>query len=360
MNYAIILAGGHGERFWPLSIKDRPKQLQSLYSDKTMLEETFERIGALVPIERSYIVTSTSLKSKVLEALPDLPEQNVLTEPQRKNTAAAICLAACHISQQDPDANMVVLPSDHMIKPNERFMDSLKFALEIINEHEDSLVIFGIDPTRADTNYGYIQIGDSVENKEDMFCYEVKQFREKPSRVKAQEFYLDGIHLWNSGMFIWKVQTIIAKFEEHLPGIYKEFVEYKKYINTPQSVDKLEEIYSAIEPISIDYGIMEKANKVYVVKSSFQWDDVGSWKAIDRIMPKDADNNIITGNTLVMDTYDSTLINKSDDLVVCVGFSDTLVVKTDTATLVINKAKIEEMRTLISLLKNNDKYKNYL
>lgn len=353
MDYAIILAGGKGERFWPISRKNNPKQLLSLFTGKTLLEEAVERSRCLVPSEMIKIVTSSALKRRIQKQISWLKDDYFILEPQGKNTAAAIGLAAKLLVEKDQEALMYVFPSDHIIKDVNKFIPAILTAKEMVRTEPDALVLIGIKPTRPETGYGYIELEPiEVGNFRCSMCYRVVAFKEKPSRPLAQEFLLDKKHYWNSGMFVWRASTILSYIGELMPELYQvlENLHSKDFVR----------LYKKLKPISIDYGVLEKARKVFVVIGEFFWDDVGSWHAVERIMEKDSNQNVKIGNILSLGTYNSTLINDGDGIVVAYGVSDIIVAKSNDRVLIIHKNRVDDIRNLIEKLKEKKEWERYL
>ena len=351
---ALIMAGGRGERFWPKSRKMLPKQFLSLTNDeKTMLQLTVERILPLVDMEDIYIVTNNYYKSLVLEQLPDLPNQNILCEPIGRNTAPCIGLGAVHVASKYEDALMIVLPSDHLIKSNELFMQTLSDACLVAME-DSNLVTIGITPNYPETGYGYIKINPS-KKKQQAFC--VEQFTEKPDYKTAQQYLESGRHFWNSGMFIWKVSSILYNMSTFLPDTYDGLMKIKDSIGSPKEFRVLEDIFPGFTSESIDYGIMEKADNIYILPGNFGWDDVGSWLAIERIKGTDGEKNTISGNTIAINTHNC-IIEASDKLIAAVGIEDMIIVDTADATLICPKNKSGDIKKILEHLKkeNNTKY----
>ena len=279
----VIMAGGKGERFWPKSRVNMPKQFLSLTDDgKSMIQHTVERLKDIVEFENIYVVTNELYKGLVNDHIPSIPKENIIVEPVAKNTAPCIGLAAIHIAKKNPDSKMIVLPADHLIKFNEIFTDTLKTALDVV-ENGDNLVTIGITPSYPETGYGYINFkrGDSLPSIKNV--YEVLKFEEKPNIEKAKEYLASGQYLWNSGMFVWKTSTILNNFKEHLPKIYQGLEVIEKSIGTDEYEKILKEEFVKLPSESIDYGIMEKAKNIYVVPGNFGWDDVGSWLSLERI-----------------------------------------------------------------------------
>lgn len=351
---ALIMAGGRGERFWPRSRVNLPKQFLSLTDDgKTMIQLTVERINPLVALEDVYIATNSMYKDLVLEQLPGLPEENILCEPVARNTAPCIGLGAAHISKKYEDAVMFVLPSDHLIKSNERFVQVLQSAAETA-EAGENLVTIGIKPNYPETGYGYIKYADNDKYIE---AFRVERFVEKPDYDTAVTYLNDGHYLWNSGMFVWKISTIINNFCCHMPDTFKSLQVIKGSIGTEKEIAVLEENFPLCEATSIDYGVMEKAKDIYVLSGDFGWDDVGSWLAIERIKQTDDNQNVLTGNVIAVNTKNTTIEGK-DKLIAAVGLENIIVVDTDDATLICDKKHSGEIKKILEVLreKNDTKY----
>ena len=359
-NFAVILAGGKGERFWPASRKDRPKQLLRLLSDKTMLEETLCRVETLVEPENGLIVTSKDLRVLIEKEIPGLNGDNFIIEPVGRNTAPAICLAAANIIAKHGDGIMLVLSSDHRIKPVKIFIDALEAAKKLVLD-QDRLVLIGIEPSRPETAYGYIRIGDEMTETDGFKIFDVASFREKPNRLIAQEYYLDGRHLWNSGIFIWRAGKIMEEMKKYCPDRYELIDEYMKAIGSEGEQEALDSVFERMKPISIDYSVLEKSHSVAVLRAKFTWDDVGSFSALERIIRKDFEGNVVSGeNTMLMETYETTVMNEAPGIVVTYGVSDLVVVRAEDVLLIIHKTRIPQMRDLLENLKKNPEMEAYL
>lgn len=347
---ALIMAGGRGERFWPRSRKNMPKQFFSFTNNNvTMIQQTVNRILKLVDIEDIYISTNQEYVDIVKEQLPGIPESNILYEPFARNTAPCIALAAMHINKKYGDAYMIVLPSDHLIKYNEMFTYTLSDACAIAKE-DGNLVTIGITPTQPETGYGYIRFNNKRETIGRYSAFKVDGFVEKPDIEKAKEFLSTGNHLWNSGMFIWKVSSILKNFHQHLPDILSGAEKIRQAIGTDVYDNVLLEEFSRFDSISIDHGIMEKADNIYVVPGSFGWDDVGSWLAIGRINKTDDYNNVVNGNVITIDTKNS-IIQGETKLIAVVGADDLIVVDTEDAILICNKNQAGSIKNVLENLK---------
>jgi len=338
------MAGGIGSRFWPFSKTSRPKQfLDILGIGKTLLQQTFERFIKIIPPENIYIVTNKIYSDIVLEQIPAIPKNNILLEPFRRNTAPCIAFANYKILKQNPDANIVVAPSDHMIIKEDEFLKIVKKGLKFV-ENGDALLTLGLTPNRPETGYGYIQISnDKIFDKKHPGFNKVKTFTEKPDLEMAKIFVESGEFYWNSGIFFWSLKSIIKAFDEMLPEINSLFAEGMKIYNTDKEDKFIENIYPKCKNISIDYGIMEKANNVYALCSDFGWSDLGTWGSIFEHTAKDASGNHIKGQNVF--TYDTNncIINISDNKCVVVqGLSDYIVVDSE-GILLICKMKDEQL-----------------
>ena len=350
----VIMAGGKGERFWPKSRTNLPKQFLSLTNDgKSMIQHTVERLEGLVELENVYVVTNKLYEDLIVEHIPNLPLENIIIEPEAKNTAPCIGLAAVHIAKKNPESKMIVLPSDHVIKFNEIFLDTLKLGLEVV-EDDENIVTIGITPNYPETGYGYINFKKGVSPHEITNVYEVLRFVEKPDLERAKQYLTSGEYLWNSGMFIWKVSTILKCFEDLLPEIYTGLKEIEVAVNTEKYLETLKKVFSEIPSESIDYGIMEKAKNIYVIPGNFGWDDVGSWLSLERINNTNQDGNIISGNVVTVKTKNS-IIQGSKKLIATIGLEDIIIVDTDDALLICNKDNTQEVKEVIANLKASNK-----
>lgn len=341
------MAGGRGERFWPKSRKSLPKQFLSLTGDgKTMIQLTVERILPLVDMQDIYIATNRSYKALVRQQLPELPEENILCEPVAKNTAPCIGLGAMHIAKKYEDAVMFVLPSDHLIKYNAMYLDTLRRASEVAEEGEN-LVTLGIMPDYPETGYGYIKF---VVDQRKGTAFEVERFVEKPDLETAKRYLATEQYLWNSGMFIWRVSTILHNMEKYLPETYAGLCRIRDAIGTSEENEVLEKEFALFKSESIDYGIMEKADHIYTLPGSFGWDDVGSWNAVERIQPANEFGNVVNGNAVTVDTK-RCIIQGGKKLIATVGLEDIIIVDTDDALLVCEKGDAGEIKKVLENLK---------
>jgi mannose-1-phosphate guanylyltransferase len=357
--YSVIMAGGKGERFWPLSRSDCPKQLLRITSDKTMLEETIERMEGFIPLDQVRIVTGNDIKENIAELIPDIKVEHIYTEPFGRNTCLAIGLSAAMLHKEDPDGLMVVLSSDHLIKPKDALLDILRVATGICNDH-DWLITLGITPTRPEIGYGYIELGDHFDTIDGVSVYKVAEFNEKPTRVVAQQYYYDRKHLWNSGMFIWSVKSILKAINKHKPELGEALKKYTDSIGTPEEEEIKKELYINAENVSIDVAILEQANNVLSLKADLTWDDVGSWLALDRIRERDSESNILVGNVVNLGAFESIIYNDSDGMIATLGVSDLIIVKTDNIVMVAHKTRVNEIKSLLSKFGGDEELEKYL
>ena len=359
MIYNVIMAGGKGERFWPLSRIGRPKQFLKLISDKMMLEETIDRVSSFIPNENVRIVTNQSMQEIIIENIPSLDKSNILTEPEGRNTCIAIGLAAIHLVKDDPEAVMVVLSADHVIKPPEKLVSIIKRGSEIAAE-EDFLITIGITPTRPETGYGYVKMGELFSDAGGFSVHRVSGFTEKPKAAIASEYYYSRKYLWNSGMFIWSAKTLLSAIEKHQPEMHQLLTAYSKEIGSANEASARELLYKEVESISLDFALLEYADNVLTIKGDFIWDDVGGWLALERYKEKDMENNVIIGDALLLDSYETTAYNQEDGIIACLGISDIVVVRSGEITLVVHKTQADRIKDLLTKLEEDEKFKKYL
>ena len=351
---ALIMAGGRGERFWPRSRRNMPKQFLSLTDDgKTMIQLTVERILPLVDMKDIYIATNKDYRQLALEQLPGIPEENILCEPVGRNTAPCIGLGAVHIAKKYEDAIMLVLPSDHLIKFNKMYLTTLRDACRIA-EKGTNLVTIGIMPDYPETGYGYIKF-DAKEPEGG--AYRVDRFVEKPSLEVAKEYLAAEEYLWNSGQFIWKVSSILKNLKQYMPDTYERLLRIQGAIGTQEEEQILDREFHEMESQSIDYGIMEKAKDIYILPGAFGWDDVGSWLAVERIKKTNEFGNVVNGNIITVNTKNC-IIQGGRKLIAAVGLQDLIIVDTEDATLICEKDNTGDIKKVLENLKicNRDEY----
>ncbi len=358
-NYAIIMAGGVGSRFWPASRSTYPKQfLDILGTGKTLLQQTYDRfLKAFLP-ENIFIVTNIAYLPLVKKQLPNMPEDRILGEPTAKNTAACIAYASAKIHKLNTHAACIVAPSDHLILDENKFLDYVEQALNYAHK-SPSLVTLGIRPSRPDTGYGYIQYLDETNNNE---IFKVKTFTEKPSLEIAQTFIDSGDFLWNAGIFIWSISSIKKAFKQHLSEQYDIFESASQNLFTENEAETIRVFYEQCRSISIDYGIMEKADNVYVIPSEFGWSDLGTWTSLYEISPKDENNNAVKGKNVFMYDSEDCLVNKAealkDKIIVLKSVKNLIVVNTPDVLLICDKSQEQEVKQIATDLKIkfNEKY----
>ena len=342
---AVIMAGGRGERFWPKSRNSRPKQFLSLTSDgETMIQKTVRRLSPLVAPEDIFIVTNAAYKELVADQLPEVPAENVLAEPCARNTAPCIAFAAAVIGRKYDDAMMLVLPSDHLIGYENIYIKTLKKAVTVA-EQGKNLVTIGITPTYPETGYGYINFGEESGD-----AYAVERFVEKPDLPTAKKYLSSGKYLWNSGMFVWKISSVMANLKEFMPEIYEGALRIGESFGTDSFEETLVKEFTAFTSESIDFGIMEKASDIYTIPGSFGWDDVGSWLAVERINETDDAKNYIDGDVIAVDSERTTICG-GKRLVAAIGVEDIVIVDTDDVVLVCSKNHTQDVKKVITQLR---------
>ena len=345
---ALIMAGGKGTRFWPLSTEEKPKQFLNLIGEETMIQMTVNRIKPIIPIERIFVCTGEMYVDLVKEQLPELPERNIIVEPEGRNTTPCIALSAFIIKKYYEDATMVVLPSDHLIKNEDEFRNIVNDADEFIRHNENAIITLGMKPYRPETGYGYIKYGNDNKKVNGHNVIKVDAFVEKPDRETAEEYLANGSYLWNGGMFIWSAMNILQQIKKYSKDTYEALKDVEeiderwlKYLVKAQ--------YNETESISIDYAVMEKSDDIYVIPSDFGWDDVGSWEALDRYREKDVFGNVYVGKTKAIDGRNNLIISSSNSVVV-EGLSDIYVIENDGKILVgckSNVANVKELKDII-------------
>lgn len=350
-NYVVIMAGGIGSRFWPMSRQNFPKQfLDILNTGQTLIQSTFERFVSFIPLQNIFVVTTQEYSSIVKQQLPKLPEENILGEPSRKNTAPCIAYISFKLLQKDPEASLIVAPADHLILDQKGFYKVCIEALSFVNKY-NAFITLGIKPGGPNTGYGYIQYEQhSVTDN----VYKVKTFTEKPNLELAKTFVSSGDFLWNAGIFVWQVKNIIRSFEKYLPEMYDVFASEKSAFNTPAERKALEHIYPLCTNISIDFGIMEKADNVYVIPSSFGWSDLGTWNSAYENLEKDDRGNAIAGKHVMAMNATKCMVHVPENkLIVLQGLDDFIIVDTPDVLLICKKDKEQEIKDYVSEIRRN-------
>lgn len=350
--YAVIMAGGVGSRLWPRSREASPKQLLHIMGDGTMIQNTVARLQPIVPPERIFIVTNAKQIAGFREQIPAVPEENLIAEPFGRNTAPCVGLAAASVMDRDPNALMVVLPADHWIENVREFQNRIRVACEVA-EKKRGLVTLGITPSRPETGYGYIQWRDRQEGIEEFYeqgVRAVRTFAEKPDMKTALRFLQSGDFLWNSGMFIWRADVILDEFNKHLPDLHEQINTIATSFRTENYTEVLESVYKRMTPISIDYGVMEKARNVYVLQCEFGWSDVGSWDEAYRLSQKDQDGNSLLGEVVAIETNNS-FVRSDGRMIATIGLEDVIIVDTPEALLVCKRGDSQQVQGVVDYLR---------
>lgn len=350
-NYAVIMAGGIGSRFWPMSTAEFPKQfIDMLGTGKSLLQQTFSRIAKFIPKENILILTNERYKTLVLEQLPGLTENQLILEPAMRNTAPCILLAALKIERWNPNAKMLVAPSDHWIEDEAAFAKDVMTGFKAIAA-TNKLITLGITPTFPNTGFGYIEVGNEVASETGL-C-EVSQFREKPDYATAKAFLAEGNFLWNAGIFAWSASGIINAFKEHLPQMVSVFMEGAEVLNSDGEADFVKENYARAENISIDFGILEKSDHVFVIKANFDWNDLGTWGALhDKITTSSSENAVVRAIPHLREASGNMILSEKEKLIVVDGLKDYIIVDKEESLLIFPKKKEQEIKQLLSELKD--------
>jgi len=357
--YIVLMAGGMGTRFWPLSKTSSPKQLLNILGNRSMLQLTYDRVKGLTPDEKILVITNKELKSAVSQQLPALPAENIIAEPFGKNTAPCIALAAAIIKKRaSVDEVMAVLPADHLIRDVDQFRRTILLSTRFAGEGK-CLITIGIRPDYPETGYGYIQKGDAIAVTDERTLYKVKTFAEKPNVETAQRFLQSGDFLWNSGIFIWSARKIWQEFDEFQPDIAESFGQISDLMDTDQMEQAVVDVYSKIKSISIDYGIMELSRDVCILEADFSWNDLGSWDAVHKISPKDEFGNVPGSKEFCARNSANNFVYAPKRLVALSDVNDLVIVETEDAILVCKKDQSQNVKDLVDMMKRK-KLENYL
>ena len=356
MTVAVVMAGGRGERLWPLSRSYRPKQFVS-WKGNSFFRATVDRITPVVGAENIYVVTQKKYKELALKQAPFIPPSNVIIEPQGKNTAPCIGLAAVIISAlKSPEEIMIVLPADHFIGDERTFQKLIRFACRLASD--DFLVTLGITPLYPNTGYGYIHYGESHQKEGEMEAFKVLNFTEKPDLETARKYLKEGTYLWNSGIFVWKAKVILEEIEKYMPDLYRGLMKIKEKIGTPQEKEVASKVFKNLESTSIDYGVMEKTDRALVIPADMKWSDVGSWVALEEILEKDKQGNVVLNKHLGIDTNNCIIWTRKP--VVTLGVKNLVVVEADDVIFLMPKSHNQRVRSVIEALKRQEEFKKLL
>ncbi len=350
--YAVIMAGGRGERFWPLSTSKSPKQVLRLFGDRSLLEMALERLQGLVPVENVFVITSRELVEPTCANAPALPPENVIGEPFGRDTAAAVALGAALVHARSPEGVFCVVTADHIIGDIPVFQQTLRESMDLAMR-EDILITMGIAPAYPATGFGYIEAGDRIDSPGDISFFTAKRFVEKPDTETAAQYLAEGTYFWNSGMFVWSSVSILSAFEKYHPPVYHMAQAMMPVAQKAEFATQLEREYDKLEKISVDYAVMEKAENIIMARGTFAWSDVGSWTALADHFDADAEGNTVIGSCRSIDSTGNIVVSQ-DRLTALVGVDDLVVVHAKGATLVCPRDRAQDVKAMVAALQDDD------
>ena len=350
MLHALIMAGGGGTRFWPRSRKARPKQFLALTGERTLLQATYERIEVQVPPERAWVVTSAAHQAVAAKQLPSLPANQIIGEPCGRDTAPCIGLGAALIARRDPDAVILVLPSDHVIEPAQEFRRIAHAAALLADEHPHAIITFGIVPTWPSEGYGYIRRGTELPSRQGIAVHRVAQFREKPKKEVAVEYLASGDYYWNAGIFVGRAAAFLDQLHQHEPEMFAGLQRIADTWGTPRQHAVLNDIFPTLHKISIDFAVLEKAPEVLVLRAPYKWDDVGSWLALERLHPQDAVGNTVLADHAGVETANCVIVGDQGKLIATVGVNNLVIVQDGDCILIAERSKESDVKKIVELL----------
>jgi mannose-1-phosphate guanylyltransferase len=351
MLHATILAGGGGTRFWPRSRQQRPKQFLALGSERTLLQLALDRVEALLPAERTWVITGQTYQDESARQLPHLPSDRIVGEPCGRDTAPCIGLGAALIARHDPSAVMLVTPADHIIEPVREFERAVNVAARMAEEHPSALITFGILPTFPSTGYGYIHRGVEIGQRQGVSVFRVQRFEEKPAADRAERFVASGEYLWNSGIFVWRAAALLEELRRQQPKVHDAVRRIADAWDTPRRNEVLRQEYETLPKISIDYAVMEHASEVFVLKAPYRWDDVGSWLALERMHPQDAEHNTVLATHCGLKTNHCIIVGDAGKIIATIGVQNLVIVQDGDATLIADRREEGTVKQLVDLLK---------
>ncbi len=352
----VMLAGGSGTRLWPMSRTHLPKQLQKLIGDKTLIQQTFDRVEPLAPSSNIFVDTAAKYVNEIGQQLPKLPHANIIAEPKAKNTAAAIGLAAAHLYHRDKQAIMLSLPSDHAVTDVASFHTAIKTGVKVLESHPDYIVTVGIKPTRPSTELGYIQMDGEFATIDNQQVFKVKKFVEKPDTETAEQFFNSHHYLWNAAYFMWRVDMLLNLYQQFLPNTYQHLMAIEAAIGTPHYSKVLEEHYDQVDEIAVDYAILEKASNIVVIPADLGWDDIGHWGSLHDILMESSGEHLISQGEHIHHDTENSLIYAGDKMIATVGVRNLIVVDTPDVLFIADKSKAHEVKKLLDKLKEENKH----
>jgi mannose-1-phosphate guanylyltransferase len=351
MLHAMIMAGGGGTRFWPRSRQARPKQFLTLGGDRSLLQQALDRLEAIVPPGRSWVITGEAYRQETAAQLPGLPPVHIVGEPCGRDTAPCVGLGAALIARDDPEAVMLVTPADHVIEPVREFERAVLVARQMAEEYPSALVTFGIPPTFPSTGYGYIRRGSQVAQRQGVSVFRAAGFEEKPPDDRAERFVSSGEYFWNSGIFVWRAATVLDALRQQKPALHAAVGRIAEAWSGPRAAEVLSAEYEKLERISIDYAVMQTAPEVLVVQAPYRWDDVGSWLALERMNPQDAAGNTVLATHLGLKTNNCVVVGEPGRLLATIGVRDLLIVQDGDCTLIADRRDEGTVKQLVDELK---------
>ncbi|MBE0477529.1 mannose-1-phosphate guanylyltransferase [Candidatus Aerophobetes bacterium] len=357
MATGLIMAGGFGKRLWPESKLNHPKQFLAIKEKKSLIQLAYQRCINLFGAENTFIITRQELKEKILSHIPSVSSEQIIPEPVGRDTAACIGFGAIYIKRIRGDSPVVVLPSDHLIEDKGKFNEIMKAATKFAQK--GYLVTVGIKPTRAETGYGYLQIANKIEDFNHISCYKLERFTEKPSQAKAKSFVESGNFLWNAGIFAWRPSVILKEIKKYLPPLHQGLEKIKMALGKDEEEETIKKVYPHLPKISIDYGVMEKTKKAVVIPAEFAWDDIGEWRALERVFPENQKGNIIQGLVKELGVEDCILVNREEKMLGVIGISNVIVVNCKGGLLLVNREFSFRVKELVDELLQDEKLRKY-
>lgn len=346
MLHVVVMAGGSGTRFWPKSRRHRPKQLLTLHGASSMLRQTVDRVAPLVPPERVWVVTGADQAEAVRAQLPHVPAENVIAEPCPRDTSACVGLAAHQLLKVDPDATMLLLPADHVIEPASIFLRTVEAAAEVVESEPEAFIVFGVRPTRPETGYGYIERDELLGQPHGVAMHAVSRFREKPDRATAEAFLSSGRFVWNAGIFVWRADTILAALRTHQPMLWEALERVGQALGTEAEAQAIELEYPTMDRLPIDKAVLEKAGNLRVLEVTYDWNDVGDWRALTTLLTTDSEGNAVQGSTHLVDTRDCIIVS-DEGLITTLGVEGLVIVQSGGATLVARRDQLDKLKGLV-------------